>query len=143
MVRDGAVAEVDVGAVVADDLLELRAGDQVVADGAVVASDRLEVDESLLTGESDPVLKAAGDDVRSGSVVVAGTGRARATGVGDQAHAARLTAEARRFSAVRSELVTGTNRVAAVDRPGHGRSGDRCCCGASSAARTPVRGRRP
>ncbi|GAA3458128.1 HAD-IC family P-type ATPase [Saccharothrix longispora] len=111
VVRDGAVAEVDVGAVVADDLLELRAGDQVVADGAVVASDGLEVDESLLTGESDPVHKAAGDDVRSGSVVVAGTGRARATGVGDQAYAARLTAEARRFSAVRSELVTGTNRL--------------------------------
>ncbi|MBY8849193.1 HAD-IC family P-type ATPase, partial [Saccharothrix sp. MB29] len=108
---EGGVAEVDVGAVVADDLLELRAGDQVVADGAVVASDGLEVDESLLTGESDPVHKAAGDDVRSGSVVVAGTGRARATGVGDQAYAARLTAEARRFSAVRSELVTGTNRL--------------------------------
>ena len=57
-----------------DDLLELRAGDQVPCDGVVRTRDGLEVDESLLTGETDPVAKAAGDEVLSGSFVVAGCG---------------------------------------------------------------------
>ncbi|MFI9009085.1 HAD-IC family P-type ATPase [Actinosynnema sp. NPDC053489] len=111
VIREGAASEVDVADVVADDLVELRTGDQVVADGALTAADGLEVDESLLTGESDPVHKAAGDEVRSGSIVVAGSGRFQATAVGAQSYASRLTAEARRFTVVRSELVTGTNRL--------------------------------
>ncbi|TQM79075.1 cation-transporting ATPase E [Saccharothrix saharensis] len=109
--RDGVTSEVDVGDVVADDLVTVRAGDQVVADGPVTAADGLEVDESLLTGESEPVHKAVGDDVRSGSIVVAGSGRFTATAVGADAYATRLTAEARRFTAVRSELVAGTNKL--------------------------------
>ena len=60
--------------VVLDDLLELRTGDQVPADGRVQRRDGLEIDESLLTGESDPVDKAPGDEVLSGSIVVAGRG---------------------------------------------------------------------
>ncbi|MEU5697145.1 HAD-IC family P-type ATPase [Actinosynnema sp. NPDC020468] len=111
VVRDGRVEEVAVADVVADDLVELRSGDQVVADGPVLSAAGLEVDESLLTGESDPVAKDVGDEVRSGSIVVAGTGRFTATGVGAEAYATRLTAEARRFTVVRSELVTGTNRL--------------------------------
>ncbi|MCC8247791.1 HAD-IC family P-type ATPase [Saccharothrix luteola] len=109
--RDGVTSEVDVGDVVADDLITVRAGDQVVADGVVTAADGLEVDESLLTGESEPVHKAVGDDVRSGSIVVAGSGRFQATAVGEDAYATRLTAEARRFTVVRSELVAGTNKL--------------------------------
>lgn len=109
--RDGVTSEVEVGEVVADDLIGLRTGDQVVADGVVDAADGLEVDESLLTGESDPVHKAVGDEVRSGSIVVAGSGRFRATAVGAEAYASRLTAEARRFTVVRSELVAGTNKL--------------------------------
>ncbi|WP_367138458.1 HAD-IC family P-type ATPase [Saccharothrix sp. HUAS TT1] len=109
--RDGVTSEIDVGDVVADDLIGLRTGDQVVADGVVTGSDGLEVDESLLTGESDPVHRAVGDEVRSGSIVVAGSGRFRATAVGEDAYATRLTAEARRFTAVRSELVGGTNEL--------------------------------
>ncbi|PSL56131.1 cation-transporting ATPase E [Saccharothrix carnea] len=109
--RDGVTSEIEVGDVVADDLISLRTGDQVVADGVVTAADGLEVDESLLTGESDPVHKTVGDDVRSGSIVVAGSGRFQATAVGADAYATRLTAEARRFTVVRSELVAGTNRL--------------------------------
>ncbi|MFE9748571.1 HAD-IC family P-type ATPase [Saccharothrix saharensis] len=109
--RDGVTSEVDVGDVVADDLITVRAGDQVVADGPVTAADGLEVDESLLTGESEPVHKAVGEDVRSGSIVVAGSGRFTAAAVGADAYATRLTAEARRFTAVRSELVAGTNKL--------------------------------
>jgi cation-transporting ATPase E len=110
-VRDGAVDEIDVHAVVIDDLLEVRAGDQVVADGIVVVSAGLEIDESLLTGESEPVAKPPGSELRSGSIVVSGSGRFRATAVGADAYAARLTAEARRFTLTRSELVAGTNRL--------------------------------
>ncbi|MGW4115928.1 HAD-IC family P-type ATPase [Actinosynnema sp. NPDC004786] len=109
--RDGATSEIAVGEVVADDLIGLRTGDQVVADGVVTAADGLEVDESLLTGESEPVHKAVGDEVRSGSIVVAGSGAFQATAVGAESYATRLTAEARRFTVVRSELVAGTNTL--------------------------------
>jgi cation-transporting ATPase E len=111
VVRDGTVRPVEVGTVVADDLLELRSGDQVPADGVVHESVGLEVDESLLTGESDPVTKEAGDDVRSGSIVVAGQGRFQATAVGPEAYATKLAAEARRFQVVHSELRAGTNTL--------------------------------
>jgi cation-transporting P-type ATPase E len=111
VVRDGVEAEIEVAGVVADDLLDLRAGDQVPADGDVHESAGLEIDESLLTGESDPVAKSVGDDVRSGSIVVAGQGRFQATAVGAEAYATKLAAEARRFTVTRSELVAGTNRL--------------------------------
>jgi cation-transporting ATPase E len=111
VVRDGSVTEVEVGDVVADDLLELRSGDQVLADGVVHKSDGLEIDESLLTGESDPVAKEPDDDVRSGSIVVAGQGRFQATAVGADAYATKLAAEARRFTLAHSELRAGTNTL--------------------------------
>ncbi|HSK34905.1 MAG TPA: HAD-IC family P-type ATPase, partial [Propionicimonas sp.] len=68
-------------------------------------------DESLLTGESDPVLKEPGDAVMSGSFVVAGVGAFRATRVGAESFAAQLTAEASKFSLVKSELQTGINQI--------------------------------
>jgi len=110
-VRAGTVAELAVEEVVADDLLELRSGDQVPADGLVTEANGLEVDESLLTGESDPIAKGPGDEVRSGSIVVAGQGRFQATAVGDEAYATKLATEARRFTVTHSELVAGTNTL--------------------------------
>ncbi|GAB2471347.1 HAD family hydrolase [Jatrophihabitans fulvus] len=111
VVRDGALSEIAVEDVVADELIELRSGDQVCADGVVTVSGGLEVDESLLTGESDPIDKAPGDEVRSGSIVVAGTGRFHATAVGAEAYATALAAEAKRFTLTHSELVAGTNKL--------------------------------
>ena len=111
VIRGGDIAAVDVGAVVVDDLLEVSPGDQVPADGVVRASKGLEIDESLLTGESDPVAKEQGDLVRSGSIVVAGWGRFQATTVGAGSYSARLTADARRYSVTHSELVAGTRRL--------------------------------
>ena len=111
IVRGGVLQEVDVGCVVTDDLLELRAGDQVPADGLVTESAGLEIDESLLTGESDPIAKSPGDDVRSGSIVVAGQGRFQATAVGAEAYANKLAIEARRFTVAHSELVAGINKL--------------------------------
>jgi cation-transporting ATPase E len=111
VVRDGALTEVDVAAVVQNDLVRLHAGDQVLADGVVVRSDGLQIDEALLTGESDPVHKRAGDEVRSGSIVVAGDGDFEALSVGAATYAARLAAEARRFQLTYSELVAGTTSL--------------------------------
>jgi cation-transporting ATPase E len=111
VIRDGAPHEIAVDEVVADDLVDLRAGDQLVADGVVRASEGLEADESLLTGESEPVDKRAGDRLLSGSFVVAGSGDYQATGVGAEAYARKLAAQARRFTLVRSELVAGINQI--------------------------------
>jgi len=97
--------------VVSDDIIELGPGDQVVVDGVVVEESGLEVDESLLTGEADSVLKSIDATVMSGSFVVAGTGAYRATKVGRDAYAATLTAEASRLTLVRSELQAGINKI--------------------------------
>jgi cation-transporting P-type ATPase E len=111
VVRDGEAARVAPAAIVRDDVLDLEPGDQVVVDGEVLVSDRLEVDESLLTGESEPVIKAAGDRVLSGSFVVAGTGRAQVSALGADAYAARIAEDARRFTLTRSELRSGIDRI--------------------------------
>jgi cation-transporting ATPase E len=110
-VREGVVTEIPVNQVVLDDVLDLRQGDQVPVDGVVLLAEGLEIDESLLTGEADPVGRQPGDRVLSGSFVVAGTGRVRAVSVGGEAYAAQLQAQARRFSLIRSELQQGTNQI--------------------------------
>jgi len=111
VVRDGEVREVGVSEVVADDVLALSPGDQVVVDGEVVDGLGLTMDESLLTGESDAVDKAAGAEVLSGSFVAAGSGHYRATRIGADAYAATLADEARRFSLANSELRGGVNVI--------------------------------
>ena len=111
VVREGETRQVGTSEVVADDILELHPGDQLVVDGEVVAARGLEVDESLLTGESDPVYKAPGDGVMSGSFVSAGAGWYRATAIGADSYAARLSEEARRFKLAGSELKSGVNLV--------------------------------
>ena len=112
--RDGVDVEVDTATLVVGDLLEVARGDQLPVDGAVVSSAGLEMDESLLTGEADPVSREPGDRVLSGSFVVSGDGRVLVTAVGDDAYAAGLAAEARRFTAVRSELREGTDLILRV-----------------------------
>jgi len=111
VLRDGQVAQIATDGLVQDDVLDLRIGDQVAVDADVLAAEGLEIDEALLTGEAEPVTKWPGDSLLSGSFVVAGSGRARATAVGGHAYAARLQAQARRFSLVRSELQQGTNQI--------------------------------
>ena len=109
--RDGAVQEVTTGAVVLDDVMDLAPGDQISVDGEVVAGKGFEVDESLLTGEVDPVIKEVGDEVLSGSFVAAGSGVIRATKVGADAYANQIRADASRFTLVKSELRDGVNRI--------------------------------
>ncbi|GAA4674656.1 magnesium-transporting ATPase [Phytohabitans rumicis] len=112
--RDGRPVTVDASEIVLDDLIELGAGDQIVVDGVVAEADHLEVDESLLTGEADPVVKEPGDQVLSGSFVVAGGGAFTATRVGREAYAVRLAEEASRFTLVDSRLRAGIDTILRV-----------------------------
>lgn len=109
--RDGVAAEISTSEIVLGDLVELGPGDKVVVDGTVAEADSLEIDESLLTGEADPVIKRAGDPVMSGSFVVAGGGAFTATKVGREAYAAQLAEEASRFTLVHSELRSGISTI--------------------------------
>lgn len=109
--RDGTAAEISTGDIVLDDVMEIGPGDKVVVDGVCVEAGGLEIDESLLTGEADPVVKHPGDQVMSGSFVVAGGGAFRATKVGREAYAAQLAEEASRFTLVQSELRTGISTI--------------------------------
>ena len=111
VIREGQIHDLEVGGLVLDDLVAARTGDQVVADGVVRSTEGLQIDESLLTGESEPIDKGIGDQVRSGSFVVAGSGTYQATAVGREAYAFRLTDEARRFELVHSELMQGINQL--------------------------------
>ncbi|WP_174361872.1 HAD-IC family P-type ATPase [Nocardia brevicatena] len=112
--RDGRSEEIAPKDVVLDDLIELGPGDQIVVDGVVVETELLEVDESLLTGEADPMHKEAGTQVLSGSYVVAGSGAYRATKVGHDAYAVKLAEEASKFTLVDSELRSGINTILKV-----------------------------
>ncbi|MFD0400625.1 HAD-IC family P-type ATPase [Kitasatospora sp. NPDC127121] len=109
--RDGTVEQISVAEIVLDDTVLLGIGDKVIVDGEVTEADGLEIDESLLTGEPDPVLKQPGDQVMSGSFVVAGAGAFTATRVGREAYAAQLAEEASRFTLVKSELRSGINSI--------------------------------
>ncbi|MGP3735144.1 cation-translocating P-type ATPase [Streptomyces sp. GDS52] len=109
--RDGASTEVGTSEIVLDDLIEIGPGDKVVVDGVCAEADALEIDESLLTGEADPVVKRPGDRLMSGSFVVAGGGSFQATRVGREAYAAQLAEEASRFTLVHSELRSGISTI--------------------------------
>lgn len=109
--RDGTATQVGTSEIVLDDLIEIGPGDKVVVDGVCAGADGLEIDESLLTGEADPVVKRPGDQVMSGSFVVAGGGSFQATRVGREAYAAQLAEEASRFTLVHSELRSGISTI--------------------------------
>ncbi|WTO66313.1 HAD-IC family P-type ATPase [Streptomyces sp. NBC_00212] len=109
--RDGRAAEISTSEIVLGDVIELGPGDKIVVDGEAVEADGLEVDESLLTGEADPVLKKPGDKMMSGAFVVAGGGAFTATKVGREAYAAQLAEEASRFTLVHSELRSGISTI--------------------------------
>ncbi|HAX82576.1 MAG TPA: magnesium-transporting ATPase [Actinobacteria bacterium] len=114
VIREGRHRDIPIDQVVLDDLLYITAGDQIVVDGLVVVGEGLEVDESLLTGEAEPVFKQHADEVLSGSFVSAGSGVFKARRVGSDAYAARLAVEAKKFELVRSELRRGIDWILAA-----------------------------
>ncbi|MGB5381509.1 MAG: HAD-IC family P-type ATPase [Acidimicrobiia bacterium] len=114
VIRDGQPSEVPIDEVVLDDVVELSPGDQVPADGTVLASGSVQVDESLITGEADPLHKNPGDSILSGSFVVAGSVTIRTTAVGGDAYAQHLAAEAKKFALTKSALQQGIDQILRV-----------------------------
>ena len=113
-VRAGQVVRIRSDALVRDDIVEFSTGDQICADG-ILRTGTLYVNEALITGEEDPVLKTADDTLRSGSFVVAGIGRAQLTHVGADSFAARLAAEAKNGAkALKSEMMRALDRLIQV-----------------------------
>ncbi|HEY8992513.1 MAG TPA: HAD-IC family P-type ATPase [Candidatus Microsaccharimonas sp.] len=111
VLRDGKEQLIHVSDIVIDDLLVLRAGDEVPADALVASAIGLQVDQSMLTGEADAIDKRAGNEVLSGSLIVAGTGYAVVSRVGEDSFANQFASEARRFSLVSSELRSSISKV--------------------------------
>ncbi|MCY4087347.1 MAG: HAD-IC family P-type ATPase [Actinomycetia bacterium] len=114
VVRSGNPREVPVAALVVGDLVRVKAGDQVVADGRIEASDGLRLDESNLTGEAEAVARFIGEEVRSGAFVVEGAGSFIVTAVGPDSYAERVANVARQFRHPRSPLELALNRLLIV-----------------------------
>jgi P-type E1-E2 ATPase len=111
VVRDGEHRRLAVEEVVPGDLVHVQAGDQLVADGTVLTAEGLTLDESILTGESRPVARRAGEDVLSGSFAVEGAGTYEVTAVGADSYAERVTGVAKEFRHPRSPLERNLNRL--------------------------------
>ncbi|MFC0266163.1 HAD-IC family P-type ATPase [Alloscardovia macacae] len=109
--RDGADVQVSHDEIVLDDVLWVKSGEQVPADGIVLEDYGVELDESMLTGESRTVTKKPGDTVYSGATVVSGSALVRVSAVGEDSYAAKLTAEAKVFTKTRSDINEGINKI--------------------------------
>ncbi|MFR0557932.1 HAD-IC family P-type ATPase [Pseudoscardovia radai] len=109
--RGGRNVEVALEDIVLGDTLWIRVGEQVPADARILESWGLELDESMLTGESRTVAKKPGDMALSGATAVSGLALARVTAVGQNGYAAKLTAEAKVFTKTHSDLQDGINRI--------------------------------
>jgi cation-transporting P-type ATPase E len=110
VLRDGRETEVPPQQIVLGDRILIGPGDRIMVDGEIAGDSGVEIDESLLTGEPDPVPKKPGEKVLSGSFVVSGSAAYQATAVGRDSYAARLEAQAATFNLAHSELMAGINR---------------------------------
>ena len=113
VVRNGETVSLDSKSIVIDDIVALKAGEQATADLTVADGD-IQVDESMLTGESDPVRKLVGDSVYSGSIIIVGSARCRVTGVGDDTYTARLSKKVKSGTRHKSELMSSIMRIIKV-----------------------------
>ena len=109
--RDQEMQTIQSEDLVVDDAVQLELGDQVPVDGEVLQSNGLEIDESILTGESEPVMKYAGDSVMAGSAVIAGSGIVAARKIGADTWAQKVTSQAKKFSLATSEIQQSINKV--------------------------------
>lgn len=114
VLREGKIKEILVEELVKDDVVYLTAGSQVLADCSFIEGNELEVDESMLTGEADPVNKNSNDEILSGSFIVAGEGYAKVTKVGENTYSSQLANEARKFKIINSELQNSINKIMKV-----------------------------
>lgn len=112
--RDGSNIEIDSASIVQDDILWIRAGEQLPADCTIVHSYGLELDESMLTGESRTVRKGEGDEALSGTTAVSGLAVGKVRAVGAHSYAAKLTAKAKVYSKTHSDLNEGITTILKV-----------------------------
>ena len=113
VVRNSSVSEIPTEEIVLDDVLILDAGAQIPAD-ATVLDGEIEVNESLLTGEANTVIKRKGDTLLSGSFVVSGKCHAKADKVGTESFATRLTLGAKKHKYINSEIMSGMRKITRV-----------------------------
>ncbi|MFR8334549.1 MAG: hypothetical protein ACLU9S_21175, partial [Oscillospiraceae bacterium] len=114
VIREGRRMEVRPSLLVRDDIMELAAGDQICAD-ALVRAGEIQVNESLITGEADAIIKGPGDSLKSGSFVVSGRARVQLTQVGPDAYAAKLSAGAKKnVQATESQMMRSLDRLIRV-----------------------------
>ena len=113
VVREGKIESLDASEIVLDDIVALSAGEQATAD-LIVLSGEVEVDESMLTGESDHIKKAVGDTILSGSSIIVGSARCRADKIGDDTYAAELTRKVKNTSGHKSELMSSIMKIIKV-----------------------------
>ncbi len=111
VVRDGKITKITPDELVLDDIVYLKSGDQVCADGVVVQAKGLEADESMLTGETDRIRKPAKSQVLSGSFITGGQAYIQVTAVGEDNYANALTAEAKKTKKNKSRLLFLMNRI--------------------------------
>ena len=113
VVRGGKVVSVEASGIVIDDIVIIGAGDQATADLTVITGE-VEVDESMLTGESDHVKKFPGDTILSGSAIIVGDARCRVVEVGNDTYAARLSAKVKSGARHKSELMDSIIKIIRV-----------------------------
>ncbi|MCY7408595.1 MAG: HAD-IC family P-type ATPase, partial [Alkalinema sp. CAN_BIN05] len=111
VIREGVEFEITPDQLVLGDILEVKAGDQILVDGMIFGDGKVEVDESLLTGESDLILKTSGDEVFSGTICVSGSAYFEATQVGANTVAYKLISGARSFRKILTPLQREINLI--------------------------------
>lgn len=111
VVREGKIKEIPASEIVLDDIIYLENGIQIMVDAEVVNSNGLEIDESMITGESDSISKKSKDNLYSGSFVIAGEGYAKVKKVGKQTYSSVLAEEAKKFKVINSELRNAINKI--------------------------------
>ncbi|MBP9191311.1 MAG: HAD-IC family P-type ATPase [Ignavibacteria bacterium] len=97
VIRDGKEVSIEPSEIVLDEIILIRRGDQIVVDGEVVFSNHLEIDESLLTGESNPIHKKLNEEILSGSFCLSGNGFYKAVKIGNESYAAKITEQAKKY----------------------------------------------
>lgn len=111
VVRNGKIQVIPIEEIVLDDVLYLESGMQILADGELICGNGIEIDESMLTGESDSIAKGKGEKLLSGSFVVAGDGYGLITRVGKETYSSSLAEEAKQFKIINSELQSAINKI--------------------------------
>ena len=107
----GRLVEIRIEEVVLDDLVELHAGDQLPADCLILDCHSLEIDESLLTGEAEPIQKVTGEELLAGSTLTGGSAQVQVISVGAQTYSNQLASQVRKFTKVSSEIRLALDKV--------------------------------